>query len=170
MDIHFTEVNDLGNSDFLDESQNYWETSHTQVQKKSKMSYDDILNSLNLVVNNGVLQYMTNHPSINIESSNHSNPSVNSQPLNSQMKNSYIFNKYFKDYTDTNDTNVKEVRVPKTMQEYKQMILEDRIKYAQERNRIARIKSTKMLYENNHGNRSHVVRASKNNLRMMKFG
>jgi len=60
--------------------------------------------------------------------------------------------------------------VPKTIQEYNQMLLEDRIKHAQERNRIAQIKSTQMLYENNHGTTSNVVRASKNNLRMMKFG
>lgn len=177
MNIHFTEVNDLGDGNSVNvnnyQSNNYWETdqSYTQNQQKNKMSYDDILNSLNLVVNNGVLQYMTLNPSINIESTNNHKPSVDSQP---QEKNSYIFNKYFKDYRETNDTNIKEIRVPKTVEEYNKMILEDRIKYAQERNRIAQIKSTKMLYESNNGNTSNVmntpIRASKNNLRMMKFG
>ena len=69
MNLNFTEVDDLGNKEPFDvnsyQTNNYWETSNTPVQKKKKISYDDILNSLNLVVNkSGVLQYMSVNPAI----------------------------------------------------------------------------------------------------------
>ena len=67
--------------------------------------------------------------------------------------------------------------MPQTMEEYKKMVLEERMRRIQERNRIAQIKSTKMLYESNNGNignnnirNNGNIHASKNNLRMMKFG
>jgi imidazole glycerol phosphate synthase glutamine amidotransferase subunit len=57
------------------------------------------------------------------------------------------------------DVNVvkfsQEVKVPQTIEEYNKMVLEERIKRIQERNRIAQIKSTKMLYESNNGNMSN---------------
>ena len=102
---------------------------------------------------------------------------IKGKPLDPQVKNSAIFNKYFKDYKDPNAEPVQEVKVPQTMEEYRQMVLEERMRRIQERNRIAQIKSTKMLYESNNGNLGNnnvgnnaPIRASKNNLRMMKFG
>jgi hypothetical protein len=57
MELNFNEISDNNN--------NYWNNSNKQV-KKSNITYNDILSSLNLVVNeNGVLQYMT--PKTNIE-------------------------------------------------------------------------------------------------------
>lgn len=198
MNLNFTEVDNLGNGDHFDvngyQSNNYWETANPKVEKKKKVSYDDILNSLNLVVNkNGVLQYM----SVNPNGGNQEQPQYNKQqysqqqysqqpqqtkvikgkPLDPQVKNSAIFNKYFKDYKDPNAEQVQEVKVPQTMEEYRQMVLEERMRRIQERNRIAQIKSTKMLYESNNGNigsnnvrNNGNIHASKNNLRMMKFG
>jgi hypothetical protein len=198
MNLNFTEVDNLGNGDNFDvngyQSNNYWETANSKVEKKKKINYDDILNSLNLVVNkNGVLQYMSAKPN----GGNQEQPQpqysqqnqqqysqqpqqtkvIKGKPLDPQVKNSAIFNKYFKDYKDPNAEQVQEVKVPQTMEEYKKMVLEERIRRIQERNRIAQIKSTKMLYESNNGNignnnvrNNGVVRASKNNLRMMKFG
>jgi len=192
MNLNFTEVDNLGNGDYFDvngyQSNNYWETANpkveTQAPKKKKVSYDDILNSLNLVVNkNGVLQYM----SVNPNGDNQEQQSqytqqpqqtkvIKGKPLEPEVKNSFIFNKYFKDYKDPNAEQVQEVKVPQTMEEYRQMVLEERIKRIQERNRIAQIKSTKMLYETNNGyignnvRNNAPIRASKNNLRMMKFG
>jgi hypothetical protein len=214
MNLNFTEVDDLGNKEPFDvnsyQTNNYWETSNTPVQKKKKISYDDILNSLNLVVNkSGVLQYMSVNPTNeNQEQQQYSQqqqypqqqypqqqysqqqqypqqqyPQQNQQqikgkPLDPQVKNSHIFNKYFKDYKDPNVEYVEEVKVPQTIEEYNQMLLQDRIKRIQERNRIAQIKSTKLLFEsssnnsinigNNIGNNQN-IHASKNNLRMMKF-
>ena len=199
MNLNFTEVDNLGNGEHFDvngyQSNNYWETANpkveTQAPKKKKVSYDDILNSLNLVVNkNGVLQYMSVNPNAGNKEQQpqysqkqqysqqpQQKKVIKGKPLDPQVKNSAIFNKYFKDYKDPNAEPVQEVKVPQTMEEYRQMVLEERMRRIQERNRIAQIKSTKMLYESNNGNignnnirNNGNIHASKNNLRMMKFG
>jgi hypothetical protein len=93
------------------------------------------------------------------------------------VKNSHIFNKYFKDYKDPNAEYVEEVKVPQTIEEYNQMLLEDRIKRIQERNRVAQIKSTKLMFESNNSqlntgninNGNGRIGVSKNKLRMMNF-
>ena len=185
MNINFTEINDLDNQDNFDV--NYWETANTQVKasKKKKFGYDDILNSLNLVVNkNGILQYMT--PNGNqeqeqeqyyVQEPKQPTKQIKGKPLEPQVKNSHIYNKYFKDYKDPNAEYVQEVKVPQTIEEYNKMVLEERIKRIRERRRISQIKSTKLLFEsNNNGNSSssiisnnQPIGASKNSLRMMKF-
>jgi len=179
MELNFSEIdqyNDLT-------EQNYWDIqnkpSTEQPKKRNKVTFDDILSNMNLVVNNkGVLQYMAplqkepeypntytyyqNQPQINPPQMR-----VNRQPqkpLEPEVKNSAIFNKYFKDYRDPNSEQQSNIRVPKTIEEYKQMLLEDKIKRIQERNRIAQIKSTKLLFTNV-GN----IQATKNGLRKMGF-
>jgi hypothetical protein len=173
MNLNFTEIDDLGNKDNFDvngyQTNNYWDTSNVKAQesKKKKINYNDILNSLNLVVNkSGVLQYIT---STNNEQRQEEQP-IKGKPLEPQVKNSQIYNKYFKDYKDPNAEYVQEVKVPQTVEEYNRMLLEDRIKRIQERNRIAQIKSTKLIFESNNTQiNSGNIRVSKNNLRMMKF-
>ena len=181
MNINFSEIDDLGNNDNFDvngyQTNNYWETSNVKApeQKKKKINYNDILNSLNLVVNkSGVLQYISttdNQEPYYDEKQQYSHQQpIKGKPLEPQVKNSHIYNKYFKDYKDPNAEYIEEVKVPQTVQEYNRMILEDRIKRIQERNRIAQIKSTKLMFESNNtqintGN----IRVSKNNLRMMNF-
>jgi hypothetical protein len=187
MNLNFTEIDDLGDNDSFDvngyKTNNYWETSNVKAQdpKKKKINYNDIMNSLNLVVNkNGVLQYMTtsdNQSQYYDEKQQYQQQQQPSKgkPLDPQVKNSHIYNKYFKDYKDPNAEYVEEVKVPQTVEEYNRMLLEDRIKRIQERNRIAQIKSTKLLFEsNNNGNSSNIsnnrtIVASKNKLRMMNF-
>ena len=184
MNLNFTEIDDLGNNDNFDvngyQTNNYWETSNVKAseQKKKKINYNDILNSLNLVVNkSGVLQYISTTDSAQQHQQQQYSQQQYSQqqqpkgkPLDPQVKNSQIYNKYFKDYKDPNVEYIEEVKVPQTVEEYNRMILEDRIKRIQERNRIAQIKSTKLMFESNNtqintGN----IRVSKNNLRMMNF-
>ena len=182
MNINFTEIDDLGNNDNFDvngyQTNNYWETSNVKApeQKKKKINYNDILNSLNLVVNkSGVLQYIsTTDTAQQNQQEQYYNPQQQQpnkgKPLEPQVKNSHIYNKYFKDYKDPNVEYIEEVKVPQTVQEYNRMLLEDRIRRIQERNRIAKIKSTKLMFESNNtqintGN----IRVSKNNLRMMNF-
>jgi hypothetical protein len=190
MNLNFTEINDLGDNDNFDvngyQTNNYWETSNVKAQepKKKKINYNDILNSLNLVVNkSGVLQYITTtddqqqqHQQQYSQQYSQQQQPIKGKPLDPQVKNSHIYNKYFKDYKDPNAEYVEEVKVPQTVEEYNRMLLEDRIKRIQERNRIAQIKSTKLLFEsNNNGNSSsnisnnRAIGASKNNLRMMNF-
>jgi hypothetical protein len=90
------------------------------------------------------------------------------------VKHSYIFNKYFKDYKDAN-TPKKEVKVPKTKEEYFQMVAEERLRQIEERKRISQIKSTKLMFTTNYGNvpssnsENRNIRATQNNLRRMTF-
>jgi len=180
MELNFSEIYQYDESQ---EQQNYWDIQNqpsVEPKKKNRVTFDDILSNMNLVVNNkGVLQYMApiqkepeypNNTYSYYQNQPQFNPSqirVNKQqqkPLEPEVKNSAIFNKYFKDYRDPNASQQTNVRVPKTIEEYKQMLLEDKIKRIQERNRIAQIKSTKLLFTNV-GN----IQATKNGLRKMGF-
>jgi hypothetical protein len=95
------------------------------------------------------------------------------QPVDPSVKHSYIYNKYFKDYADVS-APVPEKKVPKTIEEYNQMVYEDRIKRIEERKRITEIKSTKLMFTttpDNHVSKGNPrnVQASKNSLRKMSF-
>ena len=68
----------------------------------------------------------------------------NQEPIPQEVKNSAIYNKYFKTYNSIQPTI--EVRRPKTMEEYKQMLLEDKIKRIQANRRIAMIKPKKLFF------------------------
>jgi len=182
---------------------NYWESnknkSNNQVKKK-KVSFNDILSNMNLVVNKqGVLQYMGMNEESNtnrehqyqesyqdvyqdVYQQQYQSPLRNSQqpqytvnkqstePLDHSVKHSYIYNKYFKDYVDPN-INKQGPRVPKTIEEYHQMLLDDKIKEIEHKKRIEQIKSKKLLFTSVPGSQSNTrnIQASKNNLRMMNF-
>jgi hypothetical protein len=157
--------------------------------KRKKVSFDDILSNMNLVVNkNGALQKMI--PTQNMFTRESQEPiqadyirvqqqpdytrqqpdytRQQQQPLDPSVKHSYIFNKYFKDYKDANTSLEPEVKVPKTIQEYRQMLLEERIKKIEQQKRISQIKSTKLMFTTNTGNNGN-IQASKNTLRSMSF-
>ena len=143
MELNFSEINNINNINTkipYDSKNNnpekYWEQK--QIQPKKKVSFDDILSNMNLVVNkSGILQFMS-HNKPNEEQQQQQYPQqqypqqqlqVNKtvEKLDPSVKNSYIYNKYFQDYKDANPVS-REVRVPKTMEEYKKMLLEDKIK------------------------------------------
>jgi hypothetical protein len=185
MELHFEEIHNLENNTCHDannscmnpmevEEPKYWnENREKKIKTKKKVTFDDILTTMNLVVNtNGVLQYMLPTPPSNHENDpynnsqhylpNHNNGNIPQEPLDSSVKHSYIYNKYFKDYKDQHNPTLPTPRVPKTIQEYNQMIIEDKLKRIKEINRINQIKSTKMFFFNN-------IQSTKNNLRKMKF-
>jgi hypothetical protein len=201
MELNFTEIDNLDKNSYENFNTNpnesnqpkYWEKTKkiNNVEKKKRVTFDDILSNMNLVVNqNGVLQSMVplqqyDQPQYYQEQQYQQQPyqyqqqpyqqiQKNNGPLDPSVKHSYIFNKYFKDYKDANDNLKPQVKVPKTIEEYRQMVFEERVRQIQERNRIAKIKSTKMLYTSNphmQQNRNQsVIKASKNNLRSMNFG
>ena len=164
----------------IQEDQKYWDkTTTTEKKNTKKVSFDDILSNMNLVVNEkGVLQFMA--PLIEEEPFYPSTYTyfpikpqrqvrVNKQysnPIEPELKNSSIYNKYFKNYNDQSAQQAPLVRVPKTMEEYKRMLLEDRIKRIREKIRISKIKPTKLLFENT----GNIVSSTKNNnLRKMSF-
>ena len=193
MELNFTEIDNLDKNSYENFNTNpnesnqpkYWEKTKkiNNVEKKKRVTFDDILSNMNLVVNqNGVLQSMVplqqyDQPQYYQEQQYQQQPyqyqqqpyqqiQKNNGPLDPSVKHSYIFNKYFKDYKDANDNLKPQVKVPKTIEEYRQMVFEERVRQIQERNRIAKIKSTKMFYTSNphmQQNRNQgVIKASKN--------
>ena len=179
-------------------SDKYWEQAKSQKEqqtKKKKVSFNDILSNMNLVVNKkGVLQFMqpTQEPQqqdyqYNEQYYQEQQQYVpqqhipqqrqyvqqQQQPVDPSVKHSYIYNKYFKDYADVS-APVPERRVPKTIEEYNQMVYEDRIKRIEDRKRISEIKSTKLMFTttpDNHISQRNPrnIQPSKNTLRKMSF-
>ena len=217
MELNFSELDNttrqnpyenLNENDYGgDNSEKYWEQAKSQKEqqtKKKKVSFNDILSNMNLVVNKkGVLQFMqpTYEPQQDYqyeeqyyqEQQQYAEPQQQQyfpqqrqnmpqqrqnmpqqrQPVDPSVKHSYIYNKYFKDYADVS-APAPEIRVPKTIEEYNQMVNEDRIKRIEERKRIAEIKSTKLMFTttpDNHVSQGNPrnIKASRNNLRRMSF-
>jgi len=202
MNIHFSELdtNEQQNLDYnaYDNPEKYWD--QTPSTKKKKVSFDDILSNMNLVVNQkGVLQFMQPvqneeyypEPQMNYQQPQYQQPQMNYQQpyqeyvaqqlaqrqqqppmqqpsIDPALKNSFLYNKYFKDYKDV-AIYEPQIRVPKTMEEYKQMLLEDKIKELQQKKRIAEIKSTKLMFTTNVPDQSNTIRPTRNNLRSMNF-
>ena len=193
MELKFSELeNKNSDEQFNYNSDKYWENyNETEKKTKKKVSFNDILTNMNLVVNkNGVLQKMIPTPNYIEESNipddynyntnalqhnNNSNTFVEkktiSAPIDNSVKHSFIYNKYFKDYVDAKPPE-PEIRVPKTIEEYHQMLFEDNLKMIEERKRIAQIKSTKLLFTTNGVNNVNSqtnIRPNNNSLRMMRF-
>ena len=127
---------------------NYWSnateitttTTNPTNLKKPKVSYDDILSSLNMVVHNGVLQFAK-------PTQQKKQVTIN-EPNN--QSNNYINNKYFKDYKD--ESIIEEPPKPLTKEEYKQMLIQNYINRQQAQRRISQIKSKKLLFDTQHIN------------------
>jgi len=209
MELNFSEVDNISRENPYEQfnendygvdnnSDKYWEQAKSQKEqqtKKKKVSFNDILTNMNLVVSNkGVLQfiqpshepqqqqdyqyqeqyYQNQYPQQQQQQrQNMPQQQQQQQPVDPSVKHSYIYNKYFKDYADVTPP-APEKRVPKTIEEYNQMLYEDRIKRIEERKRIAEIKSTKMMFTttpDNHMSQRNPrnIQASKNSLRKMSF-
>jgi hypothetical protein len=177
MELKFEEVNNLGNQNNLNyEAMNstgqikYWE--QPKIERKKKVTFDDILNNMNLVVTqDGVLQHMRPisqeqnqyNQSYEIQPQYQQQPSFKNEQIDPSVKHSYIYNKYFKGYSDENLQPIGPRR-PKSIEELKQMLREDKIKEIQQKIRLSQIKSKKMLFTNING-----IHPTKNNLRVMSF-
>ena len=139
VDTQTNGVNELNGLNYI----NYWSNANPTASestnpKKPKVSYDDILSSLNMVVNNGVLQFAK--PIQQTQKSQ--------QKKQVTISDNYITNKYFKDYKDQS----QEPRVPLTKEEYRQMLIQDYIKRQQAQRRISQIKSRRLLFDTQHIN------------------
>jgi hypothetical protein len=189
MNIHFSELDN--NQTEIKSPEKYWENYQQPNQqqsqtKKKKVSFDDILTNMNIVVNeSGVLQFMQPIQPTFDNNDEYQQPyqqpyqqyvsqqlakkqqQQQQQSIDPQVKHSFIYNKYFKDYKDSCNYQ-PEVRVPKTFEEYKQMLIEDKIKRIEQKKRISQIKSTKLIFTTNVGNQN-VIQPTKNNLRNMNF-
>jgi hypothetical protein len=169
-------IDELDNPELVNNSTevnyiNYWSNANPTINptinpKKSKISYDDILSSLNMVVSNGVLQFAKPNPQQNQQNQqqktrvNQEQEQVKSQKkrvkINTQQQpqlqpqlqpqNNYITNKYFQNYQEQNIIN-EEPAKPMTKEEYKQMLIQDYINRQQAQIRISQIKSKKLLFD-----------------------
>ena len=192
MEINFTEIyeknpylnqktnlyiNEINQPNLNETNTNYWEQPKVEKSKRKKISFDDILTNMNLIVSkDGTLRSMipkTNNI-FNFNSDyNEEQPQQYPQqqyrqqePLDPSVKHSFIYNKYFKDYKDA--TTPPEIKVPKTMEEYKKMLLEDKIERIKQQKRISEIKSTKLFFTTNTGGNG-TISSSRNNLKSMNF-
>lgn len=184
MELNISELDNMNPYESFDynkfeQEQNYWEQ---EKPKKKKVTFDDILTNMNLVVNKqGVLQFMSpqqNEPQYQNQTQyqNQFNLTQKPQqqqiqePVDSSLKHSFIYNKYFKDYIDPNLVKPSPI-VPKTMEELKQMLIQEKIIAEQQRQRISQIKSKKLIFtiNSNMNVNPKNIAVSKNNLKTMTF-
>ena len=184
MDLNFSELDNIDTINTGAETNNYWEQQSkppAAPQKRKKVSFDDILSNMNLIVNKtGVLQRMvpmnnqtdeySQQQQYYQEYTEQSPNRVNvkkQEPLDPSLKHSYIYNKYFKDYQDATP-QAPEVKTPKTKEEYFRMIHEERLRRIQEAHRISQIKSRKLMFTANNTYQEN-IRTSANKLHKMSF-
>jgi len=179
----------LNNNDYGvdNNSDNYWENAKSKKEqtKRKKVSFNDILSNMNLVVDKkGLLvsmrqtqtiepqqqDYQYEEEYVSQQPNTQQKQYVPQQPIDPSVKHSYIYNKYFKDYADSNPEKPGP-RVPKTIEEYHEMLLEDKIKQIQHRKLIEEVKSKKMMFTSAPGASLNPrnLQATRNNLRMMNF-
>jgi hypothetical protein len=161
MELKFEELEEEGQVNKINYA-NYWSNDNSvknEKIEKPRISYDDILSSLNMVVNNGVLQFakpinqaqQTNKQQTNkqeVKQEQKKRVTINA-PMNQQSQQpqySYITNKYFKDYYQQQSV-IEEPEVPMTKEEYKKMLIQDYINRQQAQRRISEIKSRRLLFD-----------------------
>ena len=157
---------------------------HMEKNKRKSLSYDDILASMNTVVIDGKLEFIRKDALQNImENSQHNIHNIHNiqnqqkkrvtfneiQTKNNQQqqqidKSSYIYNKFFKGYKDTNVNQIDndQPQRPLTKNELIKHLIINKANSINERNRIAQIKSTKLLFNNNN-NRNIIINTMQNN-------
>ena len=128
--------------------------------KKPKISYEDILSKMGMLVSDGKLHLLDRNtltPQQQKETLS-SNSQYQQQPIDNKNipNNSYIYNKYFKDEVQPDNT----VRKPRTLHEYKMMLVDDYLK----RQRIKHMKSTKLMMPTSNINISNGNSANLNKL------
>ena len=167
MELKMEELEEQGSQENKTNYMNYWSNDNSiknEKIQKPKVSYDDILSSLNMVVNNGVLQFAKpmNQPEpqpkqsevkqdqkkrVTINTQINKAPQINQQSQPSKPPQySYITNKYFKDYYKQQSI-IEEPEIPLTKEEYKKILIQDYINRQQAQRRIAEIKPRRLLFD-----------------------
>lgn len=183
--------NSKSNSKYYD-ANNLNNNTQEVIQKKN-ITYDDILNSMNVRVENGVLKFAIDKN--NLQQSNKKDENIINtkeyqnqqqiysqnvndtrnikevkitQPVEPEIKNSWIYNKYFKDYKDQNIE--PERKIPKTKQEYKEMVVRN---YLDKLNAIKNANQSKgknLLFSNNNTKIQEPIQINNNKLnKLFKF-
>jgi len=115
------------------------------IQPKPKISYEDILSKMGMLISDGKLHLLDKNTLTSqqqyTQQHNQQNSHFNEQSQNSYEsnipKNSYIYNKYFKNEIPKENNVIK----PKSIHEYKMMLIDNYL----QRNRIKQMKSKKLI-------------------------
>ena len=120
-------------------------------EQKPKLSYDDILSKMGMFVAEGQLHLLDNQPlevqeqiKQQIRKTKPVKQEYVEQPQQQYIEqpqpnqNSYIYNKYFSNEMQNTDVGP---RVPRNLQEYRNMLLQDII----QKQRVKQMKSTKLI-------------------------
>ena len=153
-------------SQALDQSQKPIINTNNKIArpKKKQISYDDILSSMNTVVIDGKLEFIKKDVLQNIVEKQQqplqkkvtfNNLPGQNAPRPQLDKSSYIYNKFFKDYKDQTPNQIDAPTRPLTKNELIKQLVINKVNAFNERNRIAEIKSTKLLFNNN--NNTNIV-------------
>jgi len=201
MELNFSELDNIDTINATGETNNYWEQQskpQAAPQKRKKVSFDDILSNMNLVVNKtGVLQSMI--PMNNKQTEGPLQPQYSQQQYSQQQQQQYS-QQYYQEYTEQPHNNVQvkkqepldpsvkhsyifnkyfkdyqdatpqapEVKIPKTREEYFRMIQEERLRRIHEAHRISQIKSRKLMFTANNTYQEN-IRTTANKLHKMSF-
>jgi hypothetical protein len=115
-------------------------------EQKPKVSYDDILSKMGMFVSNGQLHLLDEQqPKQPKQVKQQQQQQQQQQQPMTTPQNSYIYNKYFSNENQNANTGP---RVPKSLQEYRNMLVQDLI----QKQRIKQIKSTKLIMPNSNIN------------------
>jgi hypothetical protein len=115
-------------------------------EQKPKISYEDILSKMGMLVSDGKLHLVDRNTLtpqqqqlLNSQSQQYQSQQYQPQSMDNTNipKNSYIYNKYFKDEVKPQNN----VRKARSLHEYKMMLVDDYL----EKQRIKQIKSTKLV-------------------------
>lgn len=180
MELNFKEIdeNNLDNNNnkkvTFNNYNTYWDPK-PEYEKitpiKKGISYDEILNSMNMVLVNGRLHFIPSskinqnknqnstqklNPNQKLNQKLKPNQNQNQNPNQNQNQNSYIYDKYFKNYKQQEQFQETPTE-PLTPEEIKKNIIINRLKQIQERKRIKQIKSKKLLFDTSNINISHQV-------------
>lgn len=140
MNLSYTEMENVPEQP---QYKNYWTNIEEQnTVTKKRVTYDDILSSLNMVVHNGVLQFANPTPINGLSALQQQQQQQKQQQQTTPVipQNSYIHNKYFKDYLQQQQEN--QPQKPMTIAEY----IRDHNARVASAKRIAQVKSKKLLF------------------------
>ena len=133
-------------------------------EQKPKISYDDILNKMGMFVSDGKLHLVDNlnpqqinqinqpkqqnqmkQPNLPKQQNQTKQIIYKEEPVQTNIpQNSYIYNKYF----SNEKTEEPNIRVPRNVYEYRNMLIQDII----QKQKIRRLKSTKLILPNSNMN------------------
>ena len=143
---------------------NYWEqsssTETTSVKpRRKKVTFDDILTNMNLVINEqGMLQHMVTTSTLPPAQP------YSAGPIPEAVKHSTIYNKYSKRFNQYQDPYGPPPEAPQPMT--RAQILNQLAQQQQQRAKIAETKSTRLQFTNIPNN---VINSTKHQLRRMSF-